>query len=163
MCIKALMHKLLHLALCFSCSSQRDSEEGRMSSDSLSVSLCKQSNTFGNIGSTVIKAQRKQTNKKKAFFNSSHVDQLLFNLVFWIQNRILHFSQGCWKNELMIKAWPLSWLYHIAAGTMLRGRWDTNVKTKRPLLTEAQIKKDFDVCGSTCLLCSAEKRMFLCL
>lgn len=53
----------------------------------------------------------------------------------------------------MIKAWPLSWLYHFAAGTMLREGWQTNVKRKMPLLTEVEIKADFDMCGSTYLLC----------
>lgn len=56
------------------------------------------------------------------------------------------------ENKLMIKAWPLSWLYHFAAGTMLRGGWQTNVKRKMPLLTEVEIKADFDMCGSTYLL-----------
>lgn len=57
------------------------------------------------------------------------------------------------ENKLMIKAWPLSWLYHFAAGTMLREGWQTNVKRKMPLLTEVEIKADFDMCGSTYLLC----------
>lgn len=36
---------------------------------------------------------------------------------------------------------------------MLREGWQTNVKRKMPLLTEVEIKADFDMCGSTYLLC----------